>query len=447
MNPCATITALAERSCDKIIRDRNWSVDERPNETLNLEARPFRSLPLSLDLEIRNEQLRLNDATDGLKFDETLQGFLLITTDDCGFETAASIAQTASSSAQLSITVRLQRSNNGLYKGFTTGTLSYGALSQDPLLITRGSIDFFAVDLGASDAVNLTYNLKLLGTDGKAYVMHGYKTIDSSIAFSMSRTWTATTTLCTTITRTDGTPVAKGVLRLSLRNFLAEVWSIRCSRTVSLTRQIDAKVQFLKFFTSNILSYMFSPLRPLQYQSPEDFKPGESKKPRPTETWIQSVDNVHICVKKWDPPPQVIPKKTPIVLIPGASVDDQIFSLPSIPTNAIDYFTERGYRCYVPILRFGFGKEAKNGWTVFDARLDVRAALVYVRNQEKNQKVYAIVHCLGSIATATALLHGDIEACWFSGMTCSQVFTNLIYSKDNDFKARNQILIKAYRVS
>ena len=61
--------------------------------------------------------------------------------------------------------------------------------------------------------------------------------------------------------------------------------------------------------------------------------------------------------------------------------------------------------------------------------------------------MYAIFHCLGNIATATALLHGDIEACWLCGMTCSQVFNNLIYSKDNNLMARHQTLVEAYRVS
>jgi hypothetical protein len=47
----------------------------------------------------------------------------------------------------------------------------------------------------------------------------------------------------------------------------------------------------------------------------------------------------------------------------------------------------------------------------------------------------------------TALLHGDIEASWLCGMTCSQVLIDPIYSKDSDPKAKHQTLVKAYRVS
>lgn len=58
-----------------------------------------------------------------------------------------------------------------------------------------------------------------------------------------------------------------------------------------------------------------------------------------------------------------------------------------------------GYRCYVPVLQASIGNKAKNGWTVFgwtvfDARLDVKTAFEYGREQGTNRKVYAIVHCL-----------------------------------------------------
>jgi pimeloyl-ACP methyl ester carboxylesterase len=151
-------------------------------------------------------------------------------------------------------------------------------------------------------------------------------------------------------------------------------------------------------------------------------------------------------MKSWEPSPLVPPKQTPIILIPGAAVDDQIFSLSTIPMSTIEYLTSQGYRCYVPVLRFGMGVEARNGWTVFNARLDVKAALEYVRALEDNRRVYAIAHRLGRTATATALLQGDIEASWFCGTTCSQVFTDLIYSKDNDFKARIPFFIRGYKI-
>lgn len=352
-----------------------------------------------------------------------------------------------SSSAVATITVGVYRTESGNYRGCATGHVSFSALSREPLLITRGHVDFFTVDEEVSDAVNLIYRLKLIDTDGKEYDLHGHKTIDSRITLSPLRTWAVTTTLFTTILRKDGTQVAKGILRLSPRGFVSELFSLRCSPSIGYVQQACAKSRFLSFFTHSLIPYFLSPLRPLQYHDSGPVHCDDWKKTMPHGIQILAADGVQLHVKIWEPSPHVPSKRTPIVLIPGAAVDNQIFSLPTIPVNAIDYFTSQGYRCYVPVLRFGIGNEARNGWTVFDARLDVKAALEYIRAKENNMKVYAIVHCLGSIATATALLQGDIDATWFCGMTCSQVFTDLIYSTDNHFKASHQSLLKLYKVS
>lgn len=430
-----------------MIRERKWNIDTRQNEPLDLYGQPYKSIPLRPQSKRRQEQFRLNRLSDGLQFDEDLHGFLRPRGEHCDFETCAETAAATLSHAKLSVAVSIYRHIRDTYEGVATGTLSYTALSPDPLLIIEGTVSFFTPDLSVSDAVNLVYDLELLSTDGTHYNFYGYKVIDSSVAFSAFTTWKCTTTLYTTISLPDGTQVAKGILRLSPGGFAAEIASFRCSPEIRLMRRITAMIRFFNFFIINLTPYTLGPFRTLQYSDGLNVDFRHFQKPQPVEVWIRSADGVKFCIKKWEASTGA-PRRMPLVLIPGASVDDQLFSTPTIPTNAIDYFTSRGYRCYVPILRFGASNdEARDGWTVFDSRLDVTAALQYIRDQEEDRKVYVIVHCLGSIAMATALLNGDIEADWFSGMTCSQVFTDLLYSKDNVFKARHQILIQLYKVS
>ena len=446
VNPSATITAIAERCCDLISSERGWSIDESSNEPLNFNAKPYKSIPSTLDLNAREEQVRLNKILNGLKFDETMHGFLQATQEICDFEAAAEMAESVSSYARLSMVINLHRSVQTAYNGAVTGILSYSALSNEPLLITRGTVDFFTIDPDVSDALNLVYNLNLMSTDGKMYIFRGHKVVDSSIAFSVPRTWRATTTLLTTISQPDGTQVAKGILKLSPKDLFFQLLSLRCNPDTKYMQQLCTKLRFLGSFARKVVPYTLSPLRALRYSDIECFNANFADRMEPIETWVESTDGVRIRIKKWEPTTRHTSTKMPIVLIPGASVDDQIFSLATIPTNTIDYLTSLGHRCYVPILRFGICDEAKKGWTVFDARLDVKAALQYIREKEGNRPVYAIAHCLGSIALATALLHGDVEANWLSGLACSQVFTDLVYSKDNDFKARHQSLIKVYKV-
>ncbi|KAI8932246.1 hypothetical protein NX059_011125 [Plenodomus lindquistii] len=263
----------------------------------------------------------------------------------------------------------MQQTSGKSYTGTATGALICEAISRDPLSITRGVIRLFTVDPDVSDAVNLLYDLDLLGTNGEVYHLHGFKRIDPRITLSPSKTWAATTTLFTTIDRRDKSGIARGILRLSMRGFIDQVLSLRCPHTLGLHGQIHERIKFLEFFARNLASYVFSPARPLEHCDTQ-LAIGINEKATPRETWITSGDGVRFCVKCWNPPTRMVPKLTPIVMIPGAGVDEQVFSLPAISTNTIDYFTSHGYRCYVPVLRFGNPDEAKTGWTVFDARLD-----------------------------------------------------------------------------
>jgi predicted alpha/beta hydrolase len=108
------------------------------------------------------------------------------------------------------------------------------------------------------------------------------------------------------------------------------------------------------------------------------------------------------------------------LFVPGASVDEQIFALPTIETNAIEFFLGKGYRLYVITHRVGKSEAAKKGYTIYDARLDIKAAMEYVRNQASQEKMYCIVHCAGSVAFSMGLLDGTIPASWVKGMTASQ---------------------------
>lgn len=367
--------------------------------------------------------------------------------DGVDFRTAYAAAKEASSSARLSVNIALHRQGESSYRGAVTGSFSCGAVSQDPLLITAGTVKFFEIDPEVSDAVNLMYDLDLLDTNGRSYKFHAFKRIDPSIAFSVSRAWAASTTLYTTITRSDGMSAWRGILQVSPWNFLAEFRTFRNHPGTSFKEAVCSRVHFWHFFLRNVADYMAGPFRTLRYYfSPSD-KTDSYKKPTPTVSRVTAADGVVFEVKKWEASPGADLKSTPIVLIAGASVDDRVFSLPTVSTNTIDFFTSQGYNCYVTIPRYGNAFEAKRGWTVFDARLDIKAALEHIREKEGNRKIYAIVHCLGSIAMATALLHGDVKESWLCGMTCSQVFSNLVYSPDNQFKAKHTSILKIYKVT
>jgi hypothetical protein len=313
-------------------------------------------------------------------------------------------------------------------------------------MVLHGRVQFFTVDEQVSDGLNLVYRLTLLSVEDKTYMLHGYKKIDASMAFSAGQTWKATTTLYTTITDQDEAMVGCSILKISWRNFNHESQSfVSAVPSKSVASKVFGSFSSIKSFAKGISGYFFAPFQPLEF--PDKSTTGYLTKPPPPKTVdLVAEDGVLSIIKVWKPAEGARQHETPILFLPGASVDDQIFSLPTIQTNTVDFFTRLGYTCYVAVLRFGNLSAARLGCTAYDARLDVKAAMEFVRNEEQNQKFYVICHCLGSIAVGCALLTGAVDATWMQGMTCSQVFTNLRFGRVNRRKAHTKALERIYKV-
>jgi hypothetical protein len=451
INPFATITALAERSCELFCREKGWQPHDTRNGLLNLFGEPQVRQAVPSYLE------HFNGASAdraGVRFTEVMDGYIHVGDNIDDFQVANDAAKGSSSSASLYITVDVfgvdDLTTPSSNTSVATGTFCCGSLSQHPLMVRDGQVQFFTVDEKVSDATNLVYKLTLLSTKGDMYLLNGYKTVDSSMAFSASQTWKATTTLYTTITRPEGSLVGRGILQISWRNFVDELQSFNTTGTpkgrIGKIRGIAAPWKFITSFAHNTARYFLSPLRTLQY--PDKTNSGYLPKSAPmTFVELKADDGVKTTLKVWAPAPGSTKQSMPILFIPGASVDDQVFALPTIETNTVEYFTALGYTCYVPTLRFGLSPVATHGYTAYDARLDVKAAMEYVRDQKNEKKFYVVCHCLGSIATGIALLTGTVQAEWLTGMTCSQVFTNLRFGHINRIKSATQAMVKLYTVS
>ncbi|KAJ7443324.1 glucose-methanol-choline oxidoreductase [Mycena galericulata] len=327
------------------------------------------------------------------------------------------------------------------------------------MLVLRGDVQFFTVDGTVADGTNLAYKLTLLSTAGETYLLKGYKEIDSSVAFSIPGTWKATKTLHTTITRIDGSMVGRGVLHVSWRNFESEVESFGTTTSGSLLQKVIPSLRFLSYFARNVLSFFLAPLSRLDY--PDPAHTGYLLKAAPAQVvTLTARDGVQTPLKVWVPPRHsaqsngVKTKKLPLLLIPGASVDDGIYSLPTIPENTVDYFTSHGYTVYIPTPRFGRIPAAHLGNTAYDARLDVEAAMKYVHDRHPGKmlvhdrhpgKMLVVCHCVGAIATSMGLLDGTLPAEWIQGLVASQVFFKQHFGRVNAIKARTPLLANVYR--
>ncbi|KAF3760304.1 FAD/NAD(P)-binding domain-containing protein [Cryphonectria parasitica EP155] len=428
----------------------------------------------------------------GFGFTEVMSGFIhhdeegmredRRSTYELGYRTAKSLCE----SARFFLSVQAFNVNNIVqndqHKGMLTGTFVCPTIPGSPFMVQRGQFNLFKLDLKAPGTRNLTYDFDMTGVSGELLHFHGYKVVDSSVALSPFQFWRSTTTLYVTISRKKQTDpimpiipgdgveddddatdeawrrmhvVAKGIMHIQPADFFSEMMTLSPTGSSILQKAMSA-ASFMTFFTRKSMSLFLAPLTSLQYPSTTYSSYVNNTLPdKSFDIW--SIDNVCTKMHMWNathPPSDGSPIQD-LFMIPGASVDHQIFALPTIPYNAVNYFTRAGYRVFVTVHRIGSVMIAENDWTTFDARLDLKACLQTIRKLNLHEhkentglsdkeltrsgwqppKTYCIAHCMGSVAFSCGLLDGTIPSAWIKGISCSQVFMNPIWNTMNLIKA------------
>ncbi|EHY60577.1 hypothetical protein ABEF92_002714 [Exophiala dermatitidis] len=459
VNPFATITALAERSVEAAAKRNNVKVDLlTQNGTLNLFGRPAHQQPMSKELRKADRIIDLARASEseGIEFAEVMTGFINIEDQvDTGneasdFAVATDAAQAAGSSARFFLNCHawdtdqlIGRSN---HPAMLTGTFTCAGLPGSPFMVLRGAFNLFNVDQRTPDTTNLTYDFDMVSTRGEIIHFHGYKIVDQSIAFKPWSTWKATSTLYVTLTKGDQT-VGRGTLHIEPQDFAAELSTFTPHGPTTLSKLFSTG-KFLTFFAAQVLTNFLGPLGIMQYPT-TTFEGYEMNKKPPVETIkITSTDKVVSTLQRWAPTTPSSSEQRRILFIPGASVDHQIFALPTIDTNAVEYFQAAGYEVFCITHRTGKTPNAQRGYTTYDARLDIQAAFKAIhRMQGSTSPIYVIAHCAGSVALSAGLLDGTIDSKWISGLTASQVFFNPMFGAVNKVKASLPIsLTKIYKL-
>ncbi|KAI1330208.1 hypothetical protein F5Y16DRAFT_408698 [Xylariaceae sp. FL0255] len=496
-NPFATITALAERSVDLYAKREGLIINYEKNDLLELfgspkypNARRKGKWLEQVDEREEDEYIyhthksitkahRLKDA--GFGFTEVMSGHIhRHKGDDYArdnpdiYELAARTAESMCETARFFLSVQAFNTrsivNDPEHTGLLTGTFICPTLEGSPFMVQRGRFNLFLVDTKAPGTRNLTYDFDMRGINGRKLHFHGYKVVDSSVALSPMQFWRCTSTLYVTITErgprnqreslnpeedglAGGKIVAKGIMRIKPQDFVSEVLTLTPPGS-SIFDKVRSAANLLTFFTRKSASLLLAPLTPLQY--PSQTYSGFDNPTRPTKTFkIVARDGVVTSLHMWEPENVSSDMSVRnLFMIPGASVDHQIFALPTIKLNAVNYFTRAGYRVFVTVHRIGALTVAQNNWTTFDARLDIKACLQYIRENyplhddakhegcvgDKHSEkcgpdpTYCIAHCMGSVAFSTGLLDGTIPARWVKGVTCSQVFMNPIWNAMNMIK-------------
>ncbi|GAO15365.1 hypothetical protein UVI_02010290 [Ustilaginoidea virens] len=495
VNPLATISALAERAVDEYARTAGLVISKEHNGSIDFAAGPGRlpQRPLRQRHADAEKQPDPAAAPDGhskqspasahgqppsIAFTECMAGFVHASTSaaacaEADFAPSYRVAKLRGETARLLVQADVSEApwrQHGVsgrqYSGSINGTFVCASLPGSPFMIRRGDLQIFQPAEAPPETSRFVYDFDMAGTDGRLVRFYGYKTVDASTSFSPVRLWKALTTLFVCITELNdqeaarreengaqrraapaqGRVLAQGILRLGVRSFRKQLLGMEAAGDTIQDRTRNMS-RFMRYFAGKALGHLLLPLQPLRYATTTTAAQAAYVNPTsPTRSYtIVASDGVQTVLHMWEPEPRVSADQPPVenlFMIPGASVDHQIFALPTIPLNAVNYFTRAGYRVFVTVHRIGLqdaGRGDGDSWTTYDARLDLRACIQFIRQFWSPAKLYTIAHCMGSVAFASGLLDGTIPADWIRGITCSQVFAHPVWSPSNVVKKASPV--------
>lgn len=474
VNPFATITALAERNIDLYARKHNLAIREEKNDVLDFTRAPAHPyVDPHLDHEDIAEQASIGEISalianakasrsPGLGFTEVMSGHIHRNREGSGFSTKREVfersyktARAACESARFFLSVQAFDTgslvNRPEHAAVLTGTFVCPTLEGSPFMVQRGSFNLFVVDEEAPSTRHMRYDFDMRGADRSLLHFHGYKVVDAAVALSAKKFWKATSTLYVSITRWPngerdprdpsawrrGDLVARGILKIDPSDFRSQLKTLTPTGT-SFAKKVWSVGSFVRYFSRTSLRHLMGPLAPLQYPT-VTYEGFVNDTPADGSYAVVAEDGVKSRVYMWEPTNNAVRARN-VLLIPGAAVDHQIFALPTIPYNLVNYLTRAGYRVFATVHRIGMLMVAQNHPTTFDARLDMAAALAHIRErfpdpEVPGNKVYVMSHCMGAVAFSAGLLDGTIPAAWVSGISTSQVFMNPVWDPLNMLKA------------
>jgi len=425
-NPLATITAVAERSVELLTEKAGLHIDLATSKTLS---------------DSHREHL--------VTFSEKMEG--MITFD------GSCVPLTLYVDVAIS---RDKHAAQGRLRGHLSGTVYCPHISNDQLLITNGVFRLFESDQARADLSAMEYRFDAIATNGERFPMVGKKLLGPSVTLSIPKVWRATTTLFLDVAGTNGRRLGSGVLRLSAGNFVDQMRTMATSGH-DIYGQRTFLIHFFKTFASGLLRHFLSPFAPLQYPEDHDavqeaHESYDKVEPRAVIK-LRAIDGVTSTLRMWEPIQGHSNNESTahdILLVPGSGVSHWIFASPYITRNAVEYFTQNGYRCWCITTRFGkqhhSSDDKAHSWTGYDGRLDIAAALAEIERYNVDRSThclppYVVAHCVGSLALASALLSGTIHKSAISGITASQIFLHPVLQPLNELKARTP-LTRLYRL-
>ncbi|MGH3825913.1 MAG: alpha/beta fold hydrolase [Pseudonocardiaceae bacterium] len=404
VNPLLTISALAERCCALLARDRGWHIDY----TLP-SAPPTTRSPRAL----------------GIQFTETMTGYLSTQVNGVfggvsggdfpdDYQAAAARGKADGSPCSFTLTITSDDLKSMLipdsdHQARMIGTVTVPALSPDPITVTDGVFNLFVKDPGQVDGRQMRYRMQLTTDDGRHYYFVGFKRINDAQGADI---WAATTTLYVTVYQGDtdaGPAVATGILTIRPEDFMKQLTTMTVPGATSEQQRLAATAEFGHAFAGALFDVYGGVARPLERFNTA--APLRKRRPlrvcAPELHSFTTADGVTLRLTRYQGGPKNN-SKGPVILAHGMGVSSRIFAIDTIETNLLEFLYAHGYDVWLFDFRASIElPTSAKPFTADDiARYDYPAALALVRAVTARPSVQMVVHCYGSTTFFMAMLNG-----------------------------------------
>jgi cholesterol oxidase len=413
VNPLFTISALAERCCALIARDRGWSIDYSLPSTPPPEPPP---------------------ATVGIEFTERMSGFVSTNVAD-DYRRAAEVAEDAGESLDFILTIHASDLDRFVkepeHEARMDGTVSAPALSPDPLEVSEAKFNLFTEDREQVATRNMTYRMKLSAEDGREYWFEGVKVIHDDSGLDM---WSDTTTLYVTLREgadESGRVMGKGILRISPTDFMRQMTTMRATDAADGRKALEAKAEFGRFFAGTLVD-VYGGIFSGESEVEEGAGPRKRRRLRvdaPEVHGVRTEDGVDLRLTRFRGG-----EKGPLMVTHGLGVSSGIFTIDTIETNLLEYLFSNGYDVW--LLDYRASIDLPSAQTQFNAddvaTRDYPAAVQKVRALSGAESVQVLAHCFGATTFCCAMLAG------LSGVrsaVISQIATDIVAPTGSKLKA------------
>ncbi|MTI87737.1 MAG: alpha/beta fold hydrolase [Balneolaceae bacterium] len=388
VNPLLTISGLAERICEEIAADNQWTID--------YGYKPFVQEPQT--------------TRPGLQFTESMTGFIQqINGTEISYQDAFEEGRQQDNECTFVLTISTDDVQSFLedekHEARMQGTVDCRLFSGEALTVNNGYFNLFRKDERSVNTLNMDYRMQMQSVEGDTYYFEGFKKIKNDPGFDV---WSDTTTLFIDIYRggnNQGKKIARGVLHIKVADFIKQMQTIKIPNADSKKEEVKWTVRFSDFFTDNLTEAYGGVLNSINLFNPDapdrDRRPLNA--PLPEVYPFKAKDGIDLRLTRYKGG-----NKGPVMLVHGLGVSSLIFSIDTIKKNLVEYLCEHNYDVWLIDNRVSI--EMPDAGTRFSgddiADNDYEPAIEFIRQETNSDSVHVLAHCFGSTTFTMALLKG-----------------------------------------